>query len=76
MPENVVALPVQHETGRLAESGMAVLLISSDLNEVLGISHRIALYRDGRILRIVPAEQVRLEEIMSELTGVHTHEGA
>jgi len=62
--------------GRLVESGMAVLLISSDLSEVIEISHRIALYRDGRILGIVPAEQARLDEIMSELTGVHTHEGA
>ena len=28
-----------------------MLLISSDLPEVIGLSHRLALYRDGRILR-------------------------
>ncbi len=57
---------------RLVESGMAVLLISSDLDEVLQISHRIAIYRDGRILRMAAAGQVTLEQIMSELTGVAT----
>jgi ABC-type sugar transport system ATPase subunit len=57
---------------RLVESGMAVLLISSDLDEVVQSSHRVALYRDGRILRMAPAGQVTLEQIMSELTGVRT----
>ena len=40
---------------RLVESGMAVLLISSDLLEVLNLSHRVAVYRDGRILFTAPA---------------------
>jgi ABC-type sugar transport system ATPase subunit len=57
---------------RLVEAGMAVLLISSDLDEVIQISHRIAIYRDGRMLSIAPAEQTNLEQIMSELTGVRT----
>ena len=56
--------------GRLVESGMAVLLISSDLDEVIRISHRIAIYRDGQILGTVPAGQTNLEQIMSQLTGV------
>ena len=35
---------------------MAVILISSDLPEVMGLSHRLALYRDGRIVREVAAD--------------------
>ena len=58
--------------GSLVESGMAVLLISSDLAEVLNVSHRVAVYRDGRILQIAPAESVALEEIMSQLTGAQS----
>jgi ABC-type sugar transport system ATPase subunit len=58
---------------RLVESGMAVLLISSDLDEVLHISHRVALYRDGRILRIADAEEISAEDVMSELTGAAAH---
>ncbi len=53
----------------LVESGMAVLLISSDLAEVINVSHRIAVYRNGRILQTVPADQVTAETIMEQLTG-------
>ena len=35
--------------GRLAEGGMAILLISSDLPEVLGLSDRVLVMREGRI---------------------------
>jgi ABC-type sugar transport system ATPase subunit len=56
-------------TGALAESGMAVLLISSDLAEVVNTSHRIATYRDGRILGTVRATEITEEEIMTQLTG-------
>src|SRR5262249_1984808 len=38
---------------RLIEQGIAILLISSDLPEVIGLSHRLLLYRDGRVLREV-----------------------
>ena len=53
----------------LVEDGMAVVLISSDLSEVLNMSHRVVLYRDGRPLREVPAEELTLEDLVAELTG-------
>jgi len=53
----------------LVESGVAVLLISSDLAEVLNTSHRIALYRNGRILSTVMADDTTEEAIMDQLTG-------
>ncbi|HQH71891.1 MAG TPA: sugar ABC transporter ATP-binding protein, partial [bacterium] len=62
--------------GTLVEQGMAVLLISSDLVEVMNVAHRIALYRDGRILRIEDADRITPEELMMELTGARAHEGA
>jgi len=55
--------------GSLVESGIAVILISSDLSEVINTSHRIALYRDGRILSTVPADDITEEAIMEQLTG-------
>ena len=54
--------------GRLVGAGMAVILISSDLPEVMGLSHRLALYRDGRIIREVPASEATAEDVMAELT--------
>jgi ABC-type sugar transport system ATPase subunit len=53
---------------RLVERGMAVILISSDLPEVMNLSHRLALYRDGRIVREVAAQEITPEEVMAELT--------
>ena len=53
----------------LVESGMAVILISSDLEEVMNLSHSVALYRDGRILQIGDAAGFTMEKIMEQLTG-------
>jgi ABC-type sugar transport system ATPase subunit len=55
--------------GSLVEGGMAVVLISSDLGEVLNLSNRIAVYRDGRILDTADADRFTLENIMQLLTG-------
>ena len=61
---------------RLVESGMAVLLISSDLLEVLSMSHRVAVYKDGRILFTAPARELTSEHVMEHLTGAKTDEDA
>jgi len=53
---------------RLVEQGMAVILISSDLPEVMNLSHRLALYRAGRIVREAAALEITPEEVMAELT--------
>lgn len=53
---------------RLVEQGMAVILISSDLPEVMNLSHRLALYRAGRIVREVAAQEISPEAVMAELT--------
>jgi ABC-type sugar transport system ATPase subunit len=58
----------------LVEQGMAVLLISSDLVELLSMSHRIGLYRRGSLLKIVSAEGISPEAVMTELTGATAHE--
>lgn len=52
----------------LIEEGMALILISSDLPEVLNLSHRLAIYRRGRIVREVAADRVTAEDVMAELT--------
>ena len=53
---------------RMVQRGMAVILISSDLPEVMNLSHRLAIYRDGRIVREVVAQEITAEEVMAELT--------
>jgi ABC-type sugar transport system ATPase subunit len=60
--------------GDLVETGMAVLMISSDLSEVINTSHRLALYRDGTILSIHMADKITPQEIMEQLTGAYIGE--
>jgi ABC-type sugar transport system ATPase subunit len=53
---------------RSVAEGMGVLLISSDLPEVMNLSHRLMIYRGGRIVRETQANAITAEEIMTELT--------
>lgn len=53
----------------LVARGIAAILISSDLPEVIGLSHRLALYRDGRILREVRADQADPIDVMAGLVS-------
>ena len=46
---------IMDEILRLAEGGMAVLFISSEMNEVVRVSHRIAVLRDRRKVGELPA---------------------
>jgi ribose transport system ATP-binding protein len=54
---------------RLAEQGVAILMISSELPEILGMSHRILVMRGGRIVADIPRQQATEESIMAAATG-------
>lgn len=50
------AYHVRRTLVKIASSGAGVLLVSSDMDEVMEICDRIAVIRDGRIVRILEAE--------------------
>ena len=54
------------------DEGKAILLISEDLDEVLGMSDRIAIMYEGRIVNIVQAKRVSKEQIGEMITGALT----
>jgi ABC-type sugar transport system ATPase subunit len=54
---------------RLAEQGVAILMISSELPEILGMSHRVLVMREGRIVAEFPREDATEERIMAAATG-------
>ncbi len=56
----------------LAEQGMAILFISSDLPEVLAMSDRILVMREGRQMGILEREEATQEAVMSLATGEHS----
>ena len=53
----------------LAERGVGILMISSDLPEVLTLSDRIYVMREGRIVREIDHEGVMQEEVIAYATG-------
>ncbi len=55
---------------RLADAGKAVLFISSELPELLGMCDRIYAMSAGRITGVVPREQATQESLMQLMTKV------
>lgn len=53
---------------RLAAQGMAVLMISSDLPEILGMSDRIAVMRGGTIVAVLPGKSTP-HDVMAAALG-------
>lgn len=50
---------------KLAQSGVAVLLISSELPELLALSDRVAVMREGRIVATLERSEANKETVMS-----------
>ena len=60
---------IRQKIDSLAAEGMAILLISSELPEVLGMSDRILVMHEGRVTGIVDrkdANQVNIMELASQ----------
>ncbi|WP_295124958.1 sugar ABC transporter ATP-binding protein [uncultured Leifsonia sp.] len=53
----------------LAENGVAILLISSDLPELLGLSDRILVVREGRLVGELAKDEADQEKIMQLALG-------
>jgi ribose transport system ATP-binding protein len=53
----------------LADAGVAVLMISSDMEEVIGISDRVAVMHEGAISGILEHDQVNEENVMTLALG-------
>ena len=60
---------IYHIIDNLAREGAAILVISSDLQEVLSISDRIYVMREGRIAGEMSYEEASQELIMSYASG-------
>ena len=60
---------VHHMINDLAEQGLGVILISSDLPEVLAMSDRIVVMREGKQMGIFTREEATQETIMTAAMG-------
>ncbi len=60
---------IYSQINELAEEGLAVLVISSELPEVLGLSDRIYVMNEGRITGELSSAQANQENVMHLMTG-------
>ncbi len=53
-----------------AKQGTSFIVISSEMPELIGISHRIAVMFDGRLTDILQGDQISEAEIMHYMSGI------
>ena len=72
-PTRGVDVGARHETyaklRQASDAGAAVLLISSDMEEVLGVSDRIAVMHEGRISGFLHRDQFSEENVLHLAVG-------
>jgi len=53
----------------LADQGIGVIVISSELPEVLGLSNRVAVFREGRLAAVLEGDEATQETVMRYATA-------
>ncbi len=54
----------------LAEKGKSIIMVSSDMPELLSLSDRIIVMREGRIVEILDNHQIKEEDLIKKFMGV------
>ena len=61
---------IYHIIAALAAEGKSIILISSELQEVIGLSHRVMVMRFGRIVGELEGDQITEEQIVRHQMGI------
>jgi ribose transport system ATP-binding protein len=57
----------------LTATGVGVLLVSSEVPEVLGLSDRVLVMREGRVIRTVDADQLTEDDVLDLVMAGSLH---
>lgn len=60
---------------QLSDAGLGIILISSDLSEVIGMSDRVYVYREGHTVGELSHAEIEASNIMQYATGIKKQEG-
>jgi ribose transport system ATP-binding protein len=60
---------IYHIINQLAEAGVSILMISSELPEVIGMADRVLVMQEGKLTGVVEKEEMTQERIMHYATG-------
>ncbi|ODT66610.1 MAG: ABC transporter ATP-binding protein [Pelagibacterium sp. SCN 63-23] len=61
---------IYHIIAALAEEGKSIIVISSEMQEVIGLSHRVLVMREGRIAGRLEGAEITESEIMRYAAGI------
>ena len=53
----------------LVKNGMAIILVSSELPEIINMCDRVCVIREGKLMKILSREEMSQEEIMKYAAG-------
>jgi ribose transport system ATP-binding protein len=60
---------------KLAGEGKSILMVSSDMPELISVSDRIAVMRKGKLVTIMNSKDVTEEELLGYFLGIHDNGG-
>jgi ribose transport system ATP-binding protein len=60
---------IYHIVADLAERGMGIIFISSEIEEILGMSDRVLVMYEGEVTAEIPREEATQEKVMYYATG-------
>lgn len=61
---------VYHFIAALAAEGVSVVVISSEMPEVIGVSHRVVVMRDGQVMGVLTGDDINENEIVRYAAGL------
>ncbi len=65
---------IYHFIAALAAEGVSVVVISSEMPEIIGICHRVVVMRDGHVTGILTGDHINENEIMRYAAGLKREE--
>ena len=67
---------IYHIIAALAAQGKSIILISSELQEIIGLSHRVMVMRGGRIAGELSGDDISEEQIVRYQMGITNRNAA
>ncbi|KQY60605.1 sugar ABC transporter ATP-binding protein [Aeromicrobium sp. Root495] len=58
----------------LADSGVAIVVVSSDIEEVLGLSDRVLVVAEGSVVHDGPADAIDASGVLDRILATHDHQ--
>jgi ribose transport system ATP-binding protein len=58
---------------QLADSGVALVIVSSDIDEVLGLSDRVLVIADGAVVHDGPTNAIDASGVLNRILATHEH---